>query len=68
MPGLIPAITIGNIGNVNVATQVNAPVGLNLAVLSGGPVAQLLNQALGNGAGLGTGADLGLGAGLPQGQ
>ena len=55
MIGLIPAITIGNIGNVNVATQVNAPVGLNLAVLSGGPVAQLLGQGLGNTAALGGG-------------
>ena len=53
MIGLIPAINIGNIGNVNVATQVNAPVGLNLAILSGGPVAQLLNQGLNNGAALG---------------
>ena len=55
MFGLIPAITIGNVGNVNVATQVNTPVGLNLAVLSGGPVAQLLGQGLNNGAALGGG-------------
>ena len=57
---------MGLLPPINIITQVNAPVALNLNVLSGGPVAQMINQPLANLGAVNNGGFGGLGGGFPS--